>query len=265
MVKIMDYAELPYVKLGRLWLHQIDESQAVKHLLEQVEAGRGGWVVTPNLDYIRRAQKDDEFLELCQSANLSLADGMPLVWASKLLKNPLPERVAGSNLITSLSCAAARHGHTIYLIGGDSGTAAAAAEVLKQRCPGLEVVGIDPMPPGFEKTPNAMEQLIKDLQEKQPAIVFVALGSPKEEMMCRNLSRHLPNMWFLAVGISYSYLCGRIKRAPIWMQNCGLEWFYRLLTEPRRLVRRYLVEGIPFAIIFLLKSAWAGCKMNRKR
>jgi len=251
---------LPTVTLGRCAYHAISESTAADHILDELGKERGGWVVTPNLDYARRFPKDPEFLALCQDAALCLADGMPLIWASRLQRTPLPERVAGSSLISLLCGRAANRGRSVFLMGGSPGTAERAAEILCERNPALDLAGTFCPPLGFENDPAQIDACVQALLEAKPDIVFVALGSPKEEVFCRDLHHHLPNSWWLAVGISFSYLCGDVRPAPGWMKRCGLEWVHRLSQEPTRLAKRYLVHGIPFAIPFLLGSALRGLR-----
>lgn len=238
---------LPTVRLAGVELHAITEEQAIETILAELEFGRGGVVVTPNLDHIYRCTKNMTFAALVAEADLVVADGAPLVWASRLKGTPLPERVAGSNLIHSLSGAAAAAGRRVYLLGGDPGTAEGAARVLQERHPDLTVAGTHCPPVGFEYDSVQMATLVEKLQAARPDIVFVALGSPKQEKLINQIRRTLPRAWWLGVGISFSFLTGHVRRAPLWMQNGGLEWFHRLLQEPRRLFKRYLVIGVPFA------------------
>src|SRR5688572_21877328 len=130
---------LPTIRLHGIELNAITEARCVEHILDELDAGNGGVVVTPNLDHLRRCTRDLAFGALVAEASLVVADGMPLVWASRLQRTPLPQRVAGSDLISSLSAAASRRNRSIFLLGGDPGTADKAAEVLKQRSPSLRV------------------------------------------------------------------------------------------------------------------------------
>ena len=232
------------------------EEQAIQHILDELDAGRGGWVVTHNLDHLRRRVRDRSFAGLCADATLVVADGMPLVWASRLQHTPVPERVAGSNLTFNLSAAAAARGRSVFLLGGVPGTAKAAAAALRARYPKLVVAGTYCPSMGFEATPEQMCRLRTVVVETAPDIVYVALGSPKQERVIRELRTDLPKAWWLGVGISFSFVSGQIKRAPMWMQRSGLEWVHRLSQEPQRLGRRYLIDGIPFAIQLLAGSAW---------
>jgi N-acetylglucosaminyldiphosphoundecaprenol N-acetyl-beta-D-mannosaminyltransferase len=227
-------------------------AQALEAITSEARAGRGGWVVTPNLDILHKLVHDRSFAALVEPATLRLADGMPLVWASRVQGTPLPERVAGSDLIGALSGRAAAEGLGVFLLGGDPGTAEAAASELERRHAGLKIVGTHCPPYGFESDPARSAEIVRLLVAAAPAIVFVALGCPKQERLIGSLRPALPGVWFLGVGISFSFLAGRVQRAPRWMQRLGLEWVHRMAQEPGRLARRYLVVGVPFAVRLLL-------------
>jgi N-acetylglucosaminyldiphosphoundecaprenol N-acetyl-beta-D-mannosaminyltransferase len=235
-------------------IHRVTETQVIEHILCELDAGRGGWVVTPNLDHVRRLRTDKSLVELYNTAGLSVADGMPLIWASKLQGTPLPQRVPGSGLINTLSKAAGEKGKTVYLLGGDPGSADNAAQILTQRYPGLKIVGTCCPNYGFEKDPEVLKALIDQIVIADPDIVFVALGSPKQELLIGRIRNCLPKAWWLGVGISFSFVCGQVRRAPSWMQKMGLEWIHRLVQEPKRLAGRYLLQGVPFAFVLLSGS-----------
>lgn len=245
------------IELLGVAIDAVRESECVEHVLREIAAGRGGWVVTPNLDHLRRLVNERGYRELCAGADLFVADGMPLVWASKLQGTPLPERVAGSDLISSLTRGAARAGRSIFLLGGDPGTAEAAARILVERNAGLVVRGTACPAPGFEKDESSLRALRTQLVDAQPDIVYVALGSPKQERLIAELRPILPRAWWLGVGISFSFVTGDVKRASPLVRRLGLEWLHRLVQEPRRLFKRYLVHGIPFALRLLGASLWS--------
>jgi N-acetylglucosaminyldiphosphoundecaprenol N-acetyl-beta-D-mannosaminyltransferase len=240
-------AELPCVYLRGIRVHAVTEAQSVEYVLQSLKAGHGGWLVTPNLDHLRRLCGDRKLRALYSHATLVVPDGMPLVWAARLQGTPLPERVAGSSLILTLSAAAAAQGRTMFLLGGEPGTADGAANVLRQRWPGIRIVGTHCPPMGFEQDETQVRHVIQRLQDADPDIVYVALGSPKQEWLIAQLRGYLPRAWWLGIGISFSFISGHVRRAPRWMQNAGLEWVHRLCQEPRRLAKRYLVWGLPFA------------------
>lgn len=258
-------AQLPSVQLHGVRLHALTEAGCIKHILDSLDAGYGGIVVTPNLDHVRRCGKDMRFNALVAEADLVVADGMPLIWASRLQGTPLPERVAGSDLISSLSAAAAERGRTVFLLGGAPGTAEGAAKVLRERYPNLKIGGTYCPSLGFEQDEEAMVQIIGQLVTANPDIVYVALGSPKQELLVERIRKILPCAWWLGVGNSFSFLCGHVPRAPRWMQRSGLEWMHRLLQEPKRLFRRYIVVGIPFATTMMIRAVAKGLPRRLRR
>ena len=248
-------SEFPTIDLMGVSIHAAEENACIDYIIQRAMHRHGGWVVTANLDHLRRLVGQPSYRELCSEATLLVPDGMPLLWASRIRGTPLPERVAGSNLIVSLSRAAARAHISVFLLGGNPGTADGAAEVLASRCPGLQVLGTSCPMHGFESDTEQLRELERTLQEHGPGIVYVALGSPKQELVIRHLRQSLPSVWWIGVGISFSYLTGDVHRAPHWLQAIGLEWLHRLSREPRRLFRRYVVDGVPFALRLFWDSA----------
>jgi len=245
----------PVVHVDGVRLHALDEAGTIRHVIGALDDGRGGLMVTHNLDHLRRLRTDAEFRAICDRADLRVADGMPLVWAAALRGTPLPARVAGSSLMEPLAGAAAAAGHSVFLLGGMPGTADAAAEELRRRHPALRIAGTACPPVGFERDEAYVARLRRELADSNADIVFVALGSPKQEVLADMHHDVLPRAWWIGVGISFSFLCGDVQRAPRWMQRTGLEWVHRLAQEPRRLARRYLVDGIPYAVRLLARSA----------
>lgn len=254
-------AELPAIRLGGVLLHAITEAQCVAHVADALAAGRGGWIVTANLDHLRRLRHAADFQACYAQANVAVADGMPLVWAARLQGTPLPARVAGSDLIFSLSAMAGAGRRRVFFLGGDAGTAEAAAEQLAARFPGLVVAGTECPAFGFERDPVQMAALRDRLAASRADLVFVALGSPKQELLIARLRDVSPQAWWIGIGISFSFVTGDVVRAPRWVQKLGLEWLHRLVQEPRRLAKRYLVHGLPFAAWLFavsLRGRWTG-------
>ncbi|MEO0321476.1 MAG: WecB/TagA/CpsF family glycosyltransferase [Myxococcota bacterium] len=249
--------DLPAITLQGFRFAAATETRCVAAILAELAERRGGWVITPNLDILRQAASSKEVAGMLREADLLVPDGMPLVWASWLQGTPVPERVAGSHLVGSLSRGCAREGRSVFLLGGSEGAAEAAAEVLRQRNPRLDVRGTHCPAFGFEKDAAAMEAMRAQLRASGADVVFVALGFPKQERLIRELRAELPEAWWLGVGISFSYLAGDVAQAPGWMQQLGLEWVHRLSQEPKRLAERYLVHDLPFAFRLLGDAARA--------
>jgi N-acetylglucosaminyldiphosphoundecaprenol N-acetyl-beta-D-mannosaminyltransferase len=251
------------ISLMGMQIDHVTEREVVVAIGDSLSAGRGGWVITPNLEHLRRYRKESSLQDYFKSADLVLADGMPLVWASKLKGTPLPARVAGSDLIWSLSMEAAKHGRSVFVLGGTREAGWEAARRLKERCPGLRIAGMVYPPHGFEEDTSCMDQIVETLETVEPDIVYVGLGFPKQERVIATLRERFPQTWFLGIGISIGFVGGQVARAPMWMQRFGLEWLHRLAQEPRRLGRRYLLQGLPFACRLLMHGAAA--RMGRER
>jgi len=245
------------VDFGPCQVHRLTEHDCVTFVAEELAARRGGWIVTANVDILRRMAIDTDFAALCSRASLVVADGMPLVWASRLRGEPLPERVTGSSLIWTLSAMAARRRRSVYLLGGVPGTAERTALALRRSNPMLQVAGVSCPDTGFETRPDAMARIAHDLAAARPDIVYVAFGAPKSERLIASLRQLVPEAWWIGVGISFSFASGEIARAPGWMQRAGLEWLHRLAQEPARLARRYLFDDVPFAAGLLVRAAWS--------
>jgi N-acetylglucosaminyldiphosphoundecaprenol N-acetyl-beta-D-mannosaminyltransferase len=227
---------------------RLDHPTLIRLFLDGVRERNGGWIVTPNLDILRQFTRCADSRRLILSASHRVADGQPIVWASRLAGGRVPGRVAGSDLVFSLPEAAARAGLSVFLLGGNPGVAAAAAARLGARCPELEPVGSYCPPYGFEDDPAELVKIKRALTAARPALVLVGLGFPKQERLIYLLRPQMPEAWFVGVGISLSFLAGDQPRAPAVLQRLGLEWLHRLLHEPRRLFKRYVVHGLPFVL-----------------
>ncbi len=246
------------VRLLGMPVDVITEAGAIEHILTGAAAGRGGVVVTPNLDHLRIYEDEDVVRDGYERADLSLADGMPLLWAARLQGTPLPERVAGSDLTVSLAAAAADAGRSLFLLGGNAGVADAARDVLEARHPGIVVAGAHCPPMSFEQDDLEMRRTESLLAAAGPPdIVYVGISFPRSLEVCHRLHARFPQTWFLGVGISLSFISGEVSRAPSWMSAAGLEWVHRIGQEPRRLAHRYLVDGIPFGARLLRRAAAA--------
>ncbi|MGW4425432.1 WecB/TagA/CpsF family glycosyltransferase [Streptosporangium sp. NPDC004631] len=237
--------------MAGLAIDPMTEGEVVDHVVAALKRGEGGHLVTPNVDIGWAAAHDPEARQIIEGADLVVADGMPLVWAARLLGTPVPGRVAGSDLIWSLSEAATFYRYPIYLLGGPPGVARQAAGRLTDRHPGLVVAGVDAPPYGFETTQESCARVRDAVVAAAPRLVFVGLGFPKQDRLIAQLRKDLPATWFVGCGAAIAFAAGAVPRAPLWMQRTGLEWLFRLLNEPGRLARRYLLHDLPFALWLL--------------
>jgi N-acetylglucosaminyldiphosphoundecaprenol N-acetyl-beta-D-mannosaminyltransferase len=241
----------------------VTEAHAVQTIVDTAHAGRGHWTITANLDHLRRYRSEPPARNLIDEADLVVADGMPLIWASRLAGRPLPERVAGSRMVWSICEGASVRGQSVFLLGGARGVAERAAEVFCERYPDLRIAGTACPPMGFQDDEQELARIRRALTEADPQIVFVALGFPKQDLLIRTLRGWLPHASFLGVGISLSYVTGDVSPAPDWVCALGLEWAYRLSQEPTRLVRRYLIDGLPFAARLMASALWHRLRLGQ--
>ena len=245
----------PRVPLLSVDFDPVTEAEVVACVTAAMDRHEGGRIITPNAEILRLAGKDATARAHIRDADLVVADGMPLLWASRLAGNPLPERVAGASLILTLSAALAGQGRSVYLLGGRPGTAEQAATALSNRFPGLDVAGWYSPSLGFDTRPREVEEIRQRVIDAQPDLVYVGLGFPKQELVIDGLRPYLPSAWFLGCGAAIGFAAGTLRRAPLWMQRVGLEWLHRLGSEPRRLAKRYLVHDAPFALRLLANAA----------
>lgn len=207
--------------------------------------GRAKVVVTPNVDHIVRLDGNAEFKSLYKQADFVFADGMPVVWASKLVNRPLPERVTGADLFVSLCQKAQSAGWQVVVLGGDAEREASIRQGFATHFPGLRIEIISPSmkydPAGAEAKQHADR-----IRELAPELVFVCLGLPKQEQWAFRYAPTLPGGIVLCAGMAMMFAIGMQRRAPKWMQRSGTEWVWRLASEPRRMAHRYLVQDTKF-------------------
>jgi len=234
-----------------LLFDNLDLRETVATLRGALARRSRGYVVTPNIDHVVRYQKHSGFRASCDGAALRLADGVPLVWALRLLGQPIRTRVAGSDLLPALCEMAAEEGYTIFLCGGGRGVADRAAANLAERFPGLRIAGTYTPPLMSDHEGCEAKAAVCAVNSAKPDILFVGLGSPKQELWTHRHWDRLHVTLAVCCGAALDYAAGVKARAPLWMQRTGLEWLWRLVHEPSRLWRRYLVQDAAFLSIFV--------------
>lgn len=242
------------VAVGGVDLDPVTLAEAAERVVAAAAEGRGGIVVTPNVDHLHRLAANPMLAPLYEGAALVLADGMPLVWAARLQGTPLPERVAGSDLVPAVA-AVAEGRVSLYLAGGPEGAAQVAAEVLRRRHPRLDVRGWCCPRIGADLPAAELFELERSIADAEPDIVLLGFGAPKQERLAMHLATLFPAVWFLCVGAAIEMGAGQVARAPGWAQTVGAEWVVRLAQEPFRLAHRYLVDDLPFAVRLLAGAA----------
>ncbi|MEW9553877.1 WecB/TagA/CpsF family glycosyltransferase [Nonomuraea sp. NPDC050783] len=256
---------VPRARVGAVEVMALSEDEVAEHVVQGWRSGRGGAIVTANVDIVRAATRDPGLAALVAGAELVVADGMPVVWAARLAGLRLPGRVTGASLVFTLAASAAREGRSVFLLGGgEPGVAREAGEVLAARYPGLRVAGTYAPPFGFERDPGGTAGLVAAVRAAEPDLVLAGFGFPKQERVIAALRPELPRAWYLGCGAGIPMAAGRFRRAPRALQQAGAEWLFRLALEPRRLVRRYLRDDLPFAFGLLAGAAWRRLTTDRR-
>lgn len=199
-------------------------------------------VVTPNVDHVVMLRESARLRDVYAHADLILADGWPVVAASRLLGQPLPERVAGSDLVPSLFELASTP-LRVFLLGAMPGVADRAKERIERRWTNIHVVGTLSPPLGFEHDTQTCEAILQQVADLEPDVLVVGLGAPKQELWVHTYRSRLRAKVALCVGATIDFLAGAKSRAPVWMRKCGMEWLHRMAHEPKRLVHRYAKDA----------------------
>jgi N-acetylglucosaminyldiphosphoundecaprenol N-acetyl-beta-D-mannosaminyltransferase len=235
--------------------------QAVAQVMAWAADGdrRCRFVVTPNVDHMVMLQYHEGLKAAYRDAGMVLVDGAPVLWASKLLHSDgerLPARVAGSDLVPALFEAADEDKPlSTFLLGAAPGVAERAAINVRQRWAAVDVVGTYSPPVGFEHDERENETILELIAAAQPDILVVGLGAPKQELWVHQHRKRLAAKVALCVGATIDFLAGERSRAPLWMQSAGLEWLYRVGSEPRRLAARYAKDALIFPRL-IAKEWW---------
>jgi N-acetylglucosaminyldiphosphoundecaprenol N-acetyl-beta-D-mannosaminyltransferase len=229
------------------------------HLLGELAAGRRQLVITANTDHVVRLGQRPELIDAYLAADVVLPDGMPLIWGSRLVGGALAERVTGVDLMDALCGGLTREARSVFLLGGTDDVLSDAAKALQERFPGIRVAGTHH---GFFDPGDDLD-VVRAINASRAEALFVGMGSPKQERWAAAHARSLAARLIVCVGGTLDVLAGARSRAPGWMQRNGLEWSYRLIQEPSRLWRRYLIEDAAF--VRILAREWRHRRSERRR
>lgn len=220
-------------------------------------------IVGPNAQLVALAARLPRFAAALHSASLSVPDGISIVLAARLLGRPLPERVTGGDLMERLCIEAASHNLSVFFLGGLPGAAEMTARRFEHLNPGFRTAGTCCPPSGFENDPAECARIRQHIISAKPDLLCVAFGAPRQEIWMHENCPTLPIGAAIAVGAALDTQSGLRKRAPKWTHKLGLEWLYRLLREPRRLWRRYLIGNIRF-IWLVARQYWSQSKTGQR-
>lgn len=224
-------------------------SEAVERVLQFLEDGRNHIICTPNPEIVMEAQKDKELMQILKASDMVIPDGIGVVWASRFSQYRLKERVAGYDLTQQIFSKLKDTNYTVYFFGGAPGVATAAAKRMTKVYPGLKIVGVHN---GYFDEQEE-KRIIKDIKNLSPSILLVGLGAPKQEKWIYENMRLIDAHVCIGVGGSFDVMAGTVKRAPKIFQKLGLEWLYRLLKQPTRLMR---MMRLPKFVLTVLKTHW---------
>lgn len=231
----------------------INMAMALETIEGWIARRRPCYVCVTGVHGVMESQRDEELRRIHNRAGLVTPDGMPLVWLSRLKGLGHVERVYGPHLMLAICERSVSKGYRHFFYGGAEGLPEQLAVVLQNRFPGLQVVGTF-SPPFRPLTAEEDEQIVQMINENRPDIVWIGLSTPKQERWMAEHTHRLNAPVLIGVGAAFDFLSGRKPQAPRWMQRAGLEWLFRLLTEPRRLWRRYLINNPLFVMLVLAQA-----------
>lgn len=237
----------PRVNIFGFAVDAVDLAGAVERCEQLIAAGEGAQQTSLNAAKVVSARDDARLREIISSSELVTADGQPVVWAARLLGRPLPERVAGIDLMEALLPLAAERGYGVYILGARPEILEQAVQRLRERSPGLRIVGYRN---GYFADADSAA-VCAEIRAAQPDILFVAMSSPRKEYWIAQHRHELGVPFAMGVGGAIDVVAGLTQRAPRWLQRAGLEWLYRLSQEPGRLWRRYLTTNTAFMRILV--------------
>lgn len=226
------------------FINNVTMSETVEAIEQMIAADKKSYVVAINVDVVMKIEADPYLKKIVDDADMVLVDGKPLVWISKLHGRPLKEKVSGSDLVPLLCEVAAKNGYKVFIIGGKEGSAERAKQRLEEKLTDIKIVGTYAPPFGFEKDDAELERINRMISQAHPDLLITCFGCPKQEKwIYENIEKYDAKVSICA-GATVDFLAGNVTRAPRWMSEHGLEWFYRFLQEPKRMFRRYFVDDI---------------------
>lgn len=238
-------------------IDNITEKEAQDITKELIEKSNKSctFIASPNVEFVMHAQKDKEFFDILKKAKLSTPDSIGIIWAGKKLKKPFKIRIPGQRYFRLVLEMAEKEGYTVYLLGGKGETPRLAKENVEKIYPKVKIIGYHE---GYFEQ-DSEEEVIEEINKLQPNILFVALGAPKQEKWIIKHQNELKVDVAAGQGGTYDYEAGNIKRAPMWIQKIGMEWFWRLLKQPSRIVRMMAIPKFMLKLFFtkdITKSKW---------
>src|SRR5689334_14599129 len=237
--------ERPRVNVLGVGVDAIDMPTAITRIVDAARSSSGNYVCVTGVHGVMEAQRDPQLRQILNRSLVTTPDGMPMVWLGRLAGFQRMRRVYGPDLMLEVCRASVAEGRTHYLYGGNDGVAPELADRLRERVPGIRIVGTF-TPPFRPLNADEERRLAEEIEALKPDFLWVGLSTPKQERFMAQYQGKLAAKIMLGVGAAFDMHSGRTKQAPTWMQRAGLEWLFRLLQEPRRLFKRYAVNNPTF-------------------
>lgn len=245
------------IKFLNTYIDSVTKDEAVEIVESMVQERKSKYVVTPNTDIIVKMQKDEELKKACDSADLILTDGQMLVGISKWLGNSIKERICMTDFIWQICELSIKKEYSIFFFGGREDVLTKGIDKIRMRYSGLKIAGSYSPPLGFEKEEKELGKALGKLKGSGADILIVFLGCPKQEKFIARYKDVYNIPVSITMGGCIDFIGSEIKRAPIWMQRIGMEWFFRFIQEPRRLFKRYFIDDVqifPLALRHKIKA-----------
>lgn len=226
------------------YVNNVDMKETLEAIDNMIVSDKKNYIVAINVDVVMKIEKDSHLKKITDSADMVLVDGKPLIWISKLQKRPVKAKISGSDLVPLLCEHASKKEYSIFIIGGKEGIAEKARYNLEKQYANINIVGTYAPPFGFEKDMDEITAINQMITEAHPDILIACFGCPKQEKWIYENYLHYEAKVSICAGATVDFLAGNVNRAPKWMSEHGLEWFYRFLQEPKRMFRRYFIDDV---------------------
>ena len=238
-------------KLLNTYVNNVNMDETLSAIETMKEDGGPQQIVALKVDVVLQIEEEQYLKKITDDADMVLVDGKPLVWIAKMHKNPVKAKISGSDLVPLLCTEAAKKGYSVFIIGGKDGIAEKAKLRLEKQHANINIVGTYAPPFGFEKDKKELKKINNMISEKKPDILIACFGCPKQEKWIYENYQKYDAKVSICAGATVDFLAGNVNRAPRWMSEHGLEWFYRFLQEPKRMFKRYFVDDMK-----ILKLIW---------
>lgn len=226
------------------YVNNVDMDEAIQAIEDMIASGKKNYIVAINVDVVIKIENDSYLKKITDAADMVLVDGKPLEWIAKWHKRPIKAKISGSDLVPILCKRAAEKGYSIFIIGGKDGIAEKAKQNLERDLPGIKIVGTYAPPFGFEKEEKELNKINEMISDVHPDILIACFGCPKQEKWIYENYQKYDAAVSVCAGATVDFLAGNVTRAPKWMSDHGLEWFYRFLQEPKRMFKRYFIDDM---------------------